>query len=140
MQVAIAVVVLLGLPGCGGEQGEWLTVTDDPGTIVKAREQAERVQDQEIEALLAHLDDSLLDTDAVAILKGKSDRRMEQLRQIAHSSPITAKTVGAAVALCTLEDSAGLVPEIRIRVGDRVAGIGVRQISSSPSPQTRAGH
>jgi hypothetical protein len=104
----IAGVVLLTLTGCGGRQDEWLTVTDDPTAIADARELANRLQDQEIDALLANLDDSFLDTDAFAVLKGKTGGRLDQLRQIACGDPITDKTVGATVVLCTLEDAAGL--------------------------------
>ena len=104
----IAVIVLPVLIGCGSKQDEWLTVTDDPKAIAEARDQADRLQGQEIDALLAHLDDPFLDTDAFAGLKGTTDRELDQLQQIAHGSPITDKTVGAAVVLCTLDDGAGL--------------------------------
>jgi len=92
MRVAIAVVVLLGPDRVWRQAGRVAHRDGRSWAIAKAREQAERVQDQEIEAMLAHLDDPLLDTDAVAMLKGTTGPRMEQLRQIARSSPITDKT------------------------------------------------
>ena len=104
----ITVVVLLAVTGCGSKQDEWLTVTDDPEAIAEARDQADRFQDEEIDVLMAHLDDPFLDTDAFAVLKGTTGRELKQLRQIAHGSPITNKTVGAAVLLCTLDDGDGL--------------------------------
>jgi hypothetical protein len=115
----IAVVVLLALTGCGSKQDDWLTVTGDPESIAEARELADRLQNQEIDALLNHLDDPFLDADAFAVLKGTPGRELDQLRQIAHGSPITNETVGAAVVLCTLEDNAGLDAVRRILADGR---------------------
>lgn len=115
----IAVVALPVLIGCGSKQDEWLTVTDDPEAIAEARELADRLQNQEMDALLDHLDDPFLDPDAFAVLKGTTGHELDQLRQIAHDSPITDKTVGAAVVLCTLEDNAGLDAVRRILADGR---------------------
>lgn len=82
----IAVVALPVLIGCGSKQDDWLTVTDDPKAIAEARELADRLQNQEMDALLAHLDDPFLDTDAFAVLKGTTDRELDQLQQIAHAN------------------------------------------------------
>ena len=82
----IAIVALPVLIGCGSKQDEWLTVTDDPKAIAEARELADRLQNQEMDALLAHLDDPFPDTDAFAVLKGTTDRELDQLQQIAHGS------------------------------------------------------
>ncbi|NLX99237.1 MAG: hypothetical protein GXY83_24125 [Rhodopirellula sp.] len=101
-------VVLLALTGCGSKPDVWCTVTDDLRAIAEARERADRVQDREIATLLAHLADPLLDTDAFAVLRGKQGPSVDQLRAIASGDPITDKTVGAAVVLCTLDDGAGL--------------------------------
>lgn len=103
----IAAMVLLMLAGCGRKQSEWLAVTDDPEALARARELAGRLQDQEIETLLAHLDASLLDADAIAVLKGKKGPWLDQFRQIAHGDPVTDKAVGAAMVLWRLEDDAG---------------------------------
>jgi hypothetical protein len=58
----ITAVVLLAVTGCGSKQDEWLTVTDDPAAIAEARRMADRLRGEEIAALLANLDASLLDT------------------------------------------------------------------------------
>jgi hypothetical protein len=115
----IAVVVLLAMAGCGSKQDDWLTVTDDPAAIGEARELGDHVQNQEMDRLLANLDDSLLDTDAFAVLKGKTGGRLVQLRKIASGDPVTDKTVGATVVLCTLKDTAGLAQVRRILTDGR---------------------
>ncbi len=66
-------VVLLALTGCGSKPDAWCTVTDDLRAIAEAREMADRVQEQEIATLLAHLADPLLDIDAFAVLRGAQD-------------------------------------------------------------------
>ena len=97
----------------GGSPENWLTVLSDPADLKQARELAERLDRERLEAILGKLDNAFVGLDEIRLLQAHEEEVRRRMRPLIERGKVSRNSIAAAFVLCQLGDFSGLPHIVR---------------------------